>query len=326
MTTIEELIDALDATQRGQIFLINLYRTLECDFLSATQVKAVCEEFLRSVTAGGYSLPPTIELADRLGSTCVAKGLWLEGPEPILERHLLKREFILSRVTSYSGFFYSVLKRKKGMPTITYMPEPFDLSIGTSAEISISDVSKVRHTLNNQKWRALIVDNVRLDAHCIWLAPLPKLKKKIGLDTKKNLADFHRDMIGLSHFSKGQHLIRLDLDLGQWFDWTATLRRRPHGAGNGGRRFRLQYDGRKSSCHWGRTVDLARVAAENARNLNGIPELLMEGFSIPKGAVTATYLGPIKNQPENNDSYFLDRLKKNQMIPNIVADLKNKLK
>lgn len=185
MTTIEELIDELSSTPRGQIFLINLYHTLDRKFLPTHKVRDVCYEFLTTLTAGGHPLPTNIELVDRLGSTCVAKGLWQEGQVPILERHLSKREFVLTRVTSYSGFFYSVLKRRNGMPPIPDMPEPIDLSSASSSEIDPSSVSEIRNTINSGKWRSLIAGDVRLDAHCIWLAPLSKLKNKTGSVAKK---------------------------------------------------------------------------------------------------------------------------------------------
>ncbi len=325
MSTIEELIDALSETERGQIFLVNLVDTLNYHFLSASQVKIVCEEFLNKITAGGYSIPRDDGLADRLGADCVVKDLWKEGVEPILERHLWKREFILSRVTSYRGFYYSILRRKKGMPAIPYLPEPIDPSSGTIDEINVSDVKKVRDSINSQQWRALIIGNVIFDTHCIWLAPLPRIKNKIGAAGTTFQADLHRDIIGLSHLAKGQHLVRLDLDFKKWRDWQTLLRRRPHGAGNGGKRFRVQYDGKKRKCRWGRTVDLSKVATGNAKNLNGIPELLMERTSIPKEAVTVTYLGKLIHQPEHKDTYFLKRLRKNRMIENIVTDLRRKL-
>ena len=325
MPTIEELIDALCETERGQIFLVNLTDTLDRHFLSASQVKVVCEEFINKITAGGYPIPRDDELADRLGDDCVANGLWKEGLEPILERHLWKREFGLSRVTSYSGFYYSVLRRRRGMPSIPDLPEPIDPSSGTADEIDTSDVNKVRRSINSQRWRALIVGNVIFDTHCIWLAPLPKLKNKIGAARTTFQADLHRDIIGLSHFGKGQHLVRLDLDLKKWRDWQLLLRRRPHGGGNGGKRFRVQYDGKECKCRWGRTVDLSRVATGNAKSLNGIPELLMERTSIPKEAVKVTYIGKLIHQPEQKDTYFLKRLRKKRTIVDIVTDLRRKL-
>lgn len=325
MSTIDELIDALCETERGQIFLVNLIDTLDHHFLSASQVQVVCEDFFNTNTAGGYPLPRDAELADRLGKDCVANGLWKEGVEPILERHLWKREFVLSRVTSYSGFYYSVIKRKKGMPSISYLPEPIAPSSGTIGEIKTSDVNRVRRSINSQKWRGLIIGNVIFDTHCIWLAPLPRLKDKIDAAGTPFYADLHRDIIGLSHFVKGQHLVRLDLDLKKWRDWQLLLRRRPHGGGNGGKRFRVQYDGKERKCQWGRTVDLSHVATGNAKSLNGIPELLMERTSIPKEAVTATYLGKLIHQPEHKDTYFLKRLRKNRTIVNIVTDLRRKL-
>lgn len=324
MTTIEELIDALDATSRGQVFLINLYRTLQRRFLGASQVRNVCDEFLSVLSAGPDPVLINSELADRLGEVFVDKELWRVGPEPILKHHLLKHEFVLSRVTSYWGFFHSVLRRSNGMPSIAYMPEPNNLRLGHTDEIDVAKTSEVRTAINKGKWKSLIIDNIRLDAKCVWLAPLPKLRKKIGLGVS-NQADIHRDLIGLSHLGKGHHLIRLDIDLRRWSDWDTSLRRRPHGAGNGGSRFRLQYDGKECKCQWGRTVDLARVAAGHVSNLNGIPELLMEGFTVPKAAVKATYLGPIIHPPENNDIHFLKRLRRNQAMPHIVTELKRLL-
>lgn len=322
--TIEGLIEELGATQRGQVFLINLYRTIQRGFVTPLNVKLACAEFLTRLSAGGHALPAAIDMADHLGRLFVAKGLWREGPEPILERQLLKRDFALSRVTSYGGFFYSILKRRAGMPPLSGLPEPHDISHGTE-EIDVADVNKVRSVINSGRWKSYMVDDIRLDAECIWLAPRPKLRAKTALAGNMKLADAHRDIIGLSHLSSGRHLIRIDLDLQMWVEWRTMLRRRPHGAGNGGSRFRLQYDGRESSCQWGRTVDLARVAAGDTKSLNGIPELLIEGFSIPKTAVTATYLGRLVHPPEANDSFFVNRLRRNISLSQIKADLKRVL-
>lgn len=324
MTTIEELIDRLEATSRGQVFLINLYQTLQRSFLPASQVRAACSEFLSTLAAGGFPIPIDSELVDRLGGTFVAKGLWRNGAEPILENHLPKNEFVLSRVVSYGDFFKWILRRSSGMRPIDYMPEPFDLKLGHREEIVPANASKVRNAINRGKWKSIMVDDVRLGLHCVWLAPLPKLRKKICTGVL-NQADIHRDVIGLSNFSKGHHLIRLDINLQKWLDWPITYRRRPHGAGNGGSRFRLQYDGKECKCQWGRTVDLSRVAASYAKSLNGVPELLMEGFSVPKAAVKATYLGSTLIPPENNDIYFINRLKRKYAMPNIIAELKRLL-
>jgi len=321
MTTIDELIEELAKNPRGQIFLINLYHTLKLDYLPTPQVKIACEKFLNDLNAVHHPLDHD-EVVNRLGRTCVSNDLWRYGPEPILERHLLKKEFILSRVASYSGFFYSILKRGRGMPPIPDMPEP----IGNNNEIDVASINTVRKTINSGKWKNLIVgDNVLFDARCIWLTSLPKLMDKIVTGRRRKEADTYRDVIGLSHFHQGLPLIRLDLNLGQWLNWPTTLRRRPHGAGNGGSRFRLQYDGPECACQWGRTVDLAHVVKGYGKSLNGIPELLMEGFSIPKTALKATYLGQLKYQPENNDKYFIKRLVRKQTISEIIMNLRSTL-
>ena len=67
------------------------------------------------------------------------------------------------------------------------------------------------------------------------------------------------------------------------------------------------------------------MATGNAKKLNGIPELLMERISIPKDAVNASYIGKIKHQPEDNDIYFLNRLRKKRTIEDIATDLRRKL-
>lgn len=321
--TIEELIDLLELDPRGKVFLINLCHTLKLPppFVSAHEVRIVLLEFINDITAGGHPLPTTAELTDRLGETCVARNLWLKGPEPILERHLPKHEYILSRVVSYSGFFYSILGRRGGMRAIPGLPEPSS----SSDEIDATNISKVRHTINSGKWRSHLVGDVKLGTNCIWLAPLVKIKKKVGLSPKKQWADIHRDIIGLSHLRKGQHLIRIDLDLKRLHDLPSKFRRRPHGAGNGSNRFRLNYDGQECACCWGRTVNLARVASGSIKSLNGIPELLMESFSISKTAVYATYLGQLKHPPEHNDSFFIRRLSKKSMMSTITSYLKSAL-
>ncbi len=149
MPTIEELLDELFKTNRGKIFLVNLIDTLDRHFLSAIEVIKACEEFILVNTAGGNPLPENDELVDRLGYTCVAEGLWRKGPEPILERHLLKSEFVLSRVTSYSKFYSSVLGRSILAPSIPDLPTPIDLSSGKDDEIDPSNVSKVHRFINS---------------------------------------------------------------------------------------------------------------------------------------------------------------------------------
>lgn len=321
MTTIEELIDALDMNLRGQVLLVNLHRTLERKWAPALDIKTVLDVFVQTLSVGGHTIPAPDELAERLGSTFVSQGLWLQAPEPILERYLPKRQRVLTRVTSYGGFFYTVLKRRRGMPPLKGLPEPI-----ATDEIDASNIDAIRKTINSGKWKKLVVGKeVKLDAHCVWLAPLPKLERKSAGKMKKGIADFHRDVIGLSHLHKGHHLIRLDFDVTNWAAAHTNQRRRPHGAGNGGIRFRLNYDGRESKCNWGRTVDLARVSLKASGKLNGIPEMLMAGFSVPKIAITASYLGPIQDQPECEDAYFLARLLKNDSMTDVVTNLKKVL-
>lgn len=326
MTTIDELIDALYTDERGQIFLINLYHTLTRPYFSATEVHAVCEELLYELNVGGHAMPAAAVLADRLGGKCVVRGLWENAPEPILEHHMPKSDFALCRVISYSNFFKYILKRVSGSPTtIPDMPEPLEISAINSSEIESRNVRKVRQIIDSGEWRDLIISaNVNFTMSCNWLAPLPKLKKNISSGVIEQ-ADLHRDIIGLSHLIKGQHLIRLDLDLGHWLDWHSILRRRPHGAGNGGNRFRLLYDGGEKKCRWGRTVNLARIETGSANSLNGIPELLMGNFTIPKNNINAMYLGQILREPENNDTFFIKRLRKRKTLINIISDLKRVL-
>lgn len=323
MTTIEEFIDelALDTNPSGQVLLVNLNHTLYRKWVPVSDIKAVFNEVVNTLSIGGHSMPPPSDLAERLRSTFVSQGLWLHAPEPILERHLPKRQRVLTRITSYGGFFYSILKRSKGMPPIKGLPEPMEPD-----EIGASNIATVRKAINSGNWKKQVVDDeIKLSAHCVWLAPLPKLsRKEVGIK-KNDIADFHRNVIGLSHLKKGHHLIRLDFDVGNWASAHTSLRRRPHGAGNGGTRFRLNYDGKEGSCNWGRTVDLARVIVKESGRLNGIPEMLMAGFSVPKIAITASYLGSIQDQPECEDAYFLSKLLKNDSMTDVVMNLKRVL-
>lgn len=324
MTKIEDLIDELGTTSHGKVFLINLYHTIEKNFVHPSQVKAVFNTFIHKLAIGRYAIPPAIDLPNLLGNACVGEGLWQTGPEPILQHHLFRRQSVLTRVTTYSGFFYSIIKRT-GSPPLPNLPEPLELVHSNSEEIDPVNVNKVQDTINSGKWKDLITGMVRFATQCVWLAPLPRIKKKLSSVTIHDIADSHRDLIGLSHFGKGRHLIRLDIDLGKWIDGMSKLRRRPHGACNGGNRFRLIYDGRECKCQWGRTVDLAMVATGPSRSLNGIPELLMEGFFVPKTAIEATYLGSVIHQPENNDSYFINRLRRKLRFSTIKDKLKSTL-
>lgn len=326
MNTIEQLIDALANSLRGQVFLVNLHHTIERGLVSAQKIKAACNKFLLPLSVGGFVLPSSIDLTDRLGDTFVAQGLWLDAPEPILERHLPKNQFTLTRVTSYGGFFYSIINRKKGMPLIKELPEPLDLISGTNDEIDSRYVGSVRSLVNSGKWKDLITGNsLKFDTQCVWLAPLPKLARKGKGTKRKELADFHRDILGLSHFQKGRHIIRIDFDIDDLVIFQKNSRRRPHGAGNGGIRFRLNYDGAEAKCNWGRTVDLMRVKKRKANTLNGIPELLIEGFVVPKDIVTATYIGSLQSQPEKDDAYFISRLLKSNSMLEITTKLKEVL-
>lgn len=304
MTTVARLFDRLAESGRGRIFMVNLKDTLDSGFDPAP-LREVCRELAAAMAGAPGALPTPEELVEDLGGRCVSRGLWRHSSEPLLQPNGAPWT-TLSRVTTYGRFFTSVMDRRPTAPRLS-VPMPVELGAGRP-EIRAEDVPGVRAYVDSGRWKDDVDSGtVRFGGHCVWVAPHGELMRR-ERHMKKALPDFYRDMIGLSHLVPGHHLIRLDLDLGAWAGGTRLLRRRPHGACNGGPRFRMAYDGPACCGNWGRTVNLAVVAARRNASLNGVPEMVMEPFTVPLAAVHARYLGEVRTPPESNDGYFLKRM------------------
>lgn len=306
MTTVARLLDRLAESGRGRIFLVNLKDTLDSGF-AAAPLREVCGELAAAMAGTPETLPTPDELVDDLGGRCVSRGLWRQSAEPQLQPDGARAWTKLSRVTTYGRFFTSVMDRRPSAPRLA-VPAPVELGPDESSEIRPEDVPCVQTYVDSGSWKEDVDSGaVRFGGHCVWVAPHDELMRR-QRRMKKALPDFYRDMIGLSHLVPGHHLIRLDLDLAAWASGTRVLRRRPHGACNGGPRFRMAHDGPACCGNWGRTVNLAVLAARRNASLDGVPEMVMEPFTVPLEAVHARYLGVVRTRPESNDGYFLRRM------------------
>lgn len=306
MTTVASLLDRLAESGRGRILLVNLKDTLDSGFDTAP-LREVCRELAAAMAVAPGACPSPDELVDDLGGRCVSRGFWRQSAEPVLQRDGAAPWTTLTRVTTYGRFFSGVLGRFPTAPRLA-VPAPIELDGASSTEIAPTEVAEVRGYVDSGRWKDDVDSGtVRFGGHCVWVAPLEELMRRQHR-VRKPLPDFYRDMIGLSHLVPGHHLIRLDLDLKKWDDGARVMRRRPHGACNGGPRFRMTYDGPICHGNWGRTVNLAVVAARRNASLNGVPEMVMEPFTVPIDAVTAQYLGEVQRAPERNDRYFLRRM------------------
>lgn len=306
MTTVAHLLDRLAQSGRGRIFLVNLKDTLDSGFEPAP-LREVCRELAAAMAGTPGAMPTPDELVEDLGGRCVCRGFWRQSAEPLLQPHGGAPWTVLSRVTTYGRFFTSVLDRRPGAPRLA-VPAPAELDDGCASEIRREDVPIVREYVDSGRWKDDVDSGkVRFGGHCVWVAPHQELLRR-QRHVRKPLPDYYRDIIGLSHLLPGHHLIRLDLDLESWAGGAHVLRRRPHGACNGGPRFRMRYDGPACGGNWGRTVNLAVVARYRNVSLDGVPEMVMEPFTMPLAAVTAHYLGEVQSKPETNDGYFLRRM------------------
>ncbi|GGY02796.1 hypothetical protein GJV26_29720 [Massilia dura] len=306
MTTVARLLDRLAESGRGLIFLVNLKDTLDSGF-DAAPLREVCRELAAAMAGTPDASPTPDELVEDLGGRCVSRGFWRHSTEPLLQPNGAAPWTVLSRVTTYGRFFTSVMDRRPGAPRLA-VPAPAELGAGCRSEIRPEDVPAVQDYVDSGRWKDDVDSGkVRFGGHCVWVAPQRELIRR-QRHVRKPVPDYYRDIIGLSHLMPGHHLIRLDLDLDAWTGGTRVLRRRPHGACNGGPRFRMTYDGPVCSGNWGRTVNLAVVAQYRNASLNGVPEMVMEPFTVPLAAVTAQYLGEVRSKPETNDGYFLRRM------------------
>lgn len=303
MITIEDILKGLSGHVHGQIFLINLYRSLP--LVAGRHLRPTLEHLAQALSSPGYGLPGPEPLLDRVREAFVSDRVWEFSEQPELKKHFHDSRSVLVRFTSYGGF-YSMLNGSK-MP-MKGLPTPQELS-APGGEVDSRDVERVRAFIDGQRWKGqMLRGEHHIPSHCVWLtAYAPELGQ--SAINQRDMPNLYRDLIGLSHIRRGRHLVRLEVDLKRWPLPHGCKYRRPHGAGNGGPRFRVDYDFEDKSCRWGRTVDLRHVRVRSpASNIDGVPELVMGEFAPPLAAVSAYYVGGVTDEPESEDDYFVERL------------------
>jgi hypothetical protein len=328
MTTIAALIDQIALSVRGRIFLVNLKSTLD-DGFDPQPLRKVCHELAVGLSDAKIDASESAALATQLGSRCVNCGLWLQARIPDLHRFAGRGGMVLSRVMTFSQFYKHVVGRTAGAPPIEgwALPRMHPDRPESAPEIAPEQVPSVRHFIDSGAWKQYMesAPAVKAGMQCVWMLPRDALARREAKN-RRPLADFYRDVIGLSHIPMGRHLVRLDFDFDDstWEHRQRIACRRPHGAGNGGSRFRMAYDG-PSQDNWGRTVHLGVVEARRAKaSMNGVPEILMERFDVPVDSVQARYIGEVSRPAECNDRWFLGRI---SPIPfdDVVTSLKEVL-
>ena len=304
MYTTEAILARLGEEPRGQTVLVNLLRSIEANLVPADKVRDAFERFASDLGDDRRPLPPCGTLAERLGQYFVMLGLWRKSTQPQLQAHHAGGQQVLSRITSYGRLHALLTSAGVRSP---YLPKPRLRTATGGGEIASAAVPALRHYLEARHWeRDMLRPRIVIQTNVVWLtasAALPALTDGVA-----NLANVDRDRIGLSHLRSGQHRFRIDIDLnkkpfsGEW------QCRRPHGAGNGGARFRVEYDDPVKTCNWGRTVDLELVRRKAATSIDGVPELLMDECRPRAAAVSILYVGRVTRNPEREDQYFAERL------------------
>lgn len=319
MRDVADMLDLLARSASGQIFLINLEESIGKG-IDARRLRQVFQEQLRLSTAPGAADLSPETLRDTLVLKFTSAGLWLDSPEPDLGRYRCGENIILSRLMTYTSFF-RLLRQTGGPVGEEDPPEPRLLAEPPHSEIDAEDVERVRAVLKNHAWRDLRPEGtVAFSSAYAWFLPLSELQRRCAR-SRRPMAEVYRDVVGLCHLVPGQHLIRLDLDLGAWPEGRNAIRRRPHGACNGSKRFRVRLN---SPCQWGQTVNLSIIARCRNLPLDGVPEMLVGTINVPVEVITAHYIGEIRKPAEDNDAFFLRRIT-TQPIAQTVASLKGAL-
>jgi hypothetical protein len=325
MNNTSELIDGLKSDQRGQVFLLNLADTIDLGLIDSTILKNPLEDFVALEQSRLLASSPAADsehLADRLGKYLVTTGSWKTGQNPNMDEHGCRRAPILSRVVTYDSFYKYVMGRLNA-PGLPDAPLPLDLTTNEH-EILPTMEPAVKKLIDSGEWRKRNASPiVQFKTNIVWLAPNSCIQSKLASPAlSPNLANNHRDLIGLHWVKRGRCLIRLDINLSHSPELASADKWRPHGAGNGGYRFRVTYDGRKKSCGWGRTVDMSTIAKKSKGHLDGVPEMVTVGFSVPKEHVSASYLGCVDAPPEEEHDFFIERLLAGRDINKVVIKLK----
>jgi hypothetical protein len=301
MFTLEQLLHRIAEDDRGKALLINLRNSL--NLASRPELKTALSRFATVMSSDPY-FPTSKELTIRLRGMFISSGMWRHSTEPAMDRFLSGGKVILSRTTNYSGFYRTI-----NGSSIKDLPAPLPVTDPDKTEIQNKHVARVIRCVENREWKqALAKLPIEFRTHCFWLTSYEALTSKLKNGTAQD-ADHVRDLLGLSHFGKGHHLFQFDIELSRCQINQFHLKRRPHGAGNGGRRFRVEFDECDKTCNWGRTVDLNLVRERSSEpNIDGVPELLTSELIVPIDAVDVTYRGRVTCEPETEDAYFVGRL------------------
>lgn len=326
LNTIDELIDELQGDQRGQVFLLNLIDSLNLGLISPIDpLKVALVQFInheRTSRLSSSSLLDPEHLAEKLGRFLITTSVWKMGEQPDMQRHGCRKIPLLSRVVTYESFYKYILGRLK-LPGLPDAPAPLDI-LTFKREVQIPKEASVKKLIDSGEWRKRTVSPmIEFKTNMVWLAPISAINNKINhLTANPNLANTHRDLIGLHWVEKGRCLVRLDIDMSNCSELQHAEKWRPHGAGNGGYRFRVTFDSRKKGCGWGRTVNMSRTKLNSRSHLDGIPEMVTHGFSTKKENISATYLGCVDESPENDHHFFINRL----LVGRTIAGISNELK
>jgi hypothetical protein len=317
MKDVNDLLNRLVKDKCGRIFLINLKRTLDSG-LNPRPVKWICTRMVEQYGGLTPEVNPSVPcLLRELSKHCVNEKLWYRAAEPDMARYLRNGRLVLSRTITYEDLF-SLLKIPRDNGAIPTPPK------NGVPQLVPGQIRRIRSYLRKRLWRSQIEETtVTFSSPCVWLAPLSELHARFGL--RHPSADEYRNLVGLSHYSVGQHLVRIDVDLTGWFDNNRCVRRRPHGAGNGGNRFMATFD-ETDVDKWGRTVNLSVVARKSIDDsLDGVPELLMAPFAVSRNLVATTYIGQVKEPPEENHAFFLKRIAKGEPFRDVLSSLRKSL-
>jgi hypothetical protein len=301
MFTLEQLLRHIGQDGEGKALLINLRNSL--NLVPRYKLRIALSHFTTVMSSHPY-LPTGQELILRLRGIFISNEMWRYSTEPAMDRFRSDGKVILSRTTNYYGFYNTIHGE-----SIAELPEPLPATDSDMGEIHNEDLGRVIRWVESQEWKhALAKLPIEFNTRCFWLTSHDSLNNKLK-NAGSQHADDARDLLGLSHVGKGSHLFQFDIDLSKCEIKQSHLKRRPHGAANGGRRFRVEFDECDKTCNWGRTVDLKLVRARSSEpNIDGVPELVTSDLIVPIDAVEAQYLGRVTCDPETEDDYFLGRL------------------
>lgn len=299
----QQLIEQIASCPRGEVFLINLHYSVTYG-LDPKRFIDMLDKLGRELSVRP-PLPSPEKLIEQIDMLCASSDLWQQCDEPRLNFFWTTDAKILSRVTNYRRFCSWIAHRPDEAP-ISAIPDPLPINGNNPSEVLADDVTRVREFVDTNQWRSDDVPEIIFDKYCNWMAPFDELERRMA-NGGTNAGDRCRDVVGLSHFKAGEHLIRVDVDLRKWDAVRNVVRRRPNCACSGGTRFLMPYDD-PPGCNWGRTVDLEVVAQRLDASMNGVPELVMERFFVPSEAISTSYIGMVIAPPEEDDHYFLARV------------------